>query len=339
VDFLRTLYQRCTHTSFVRPMTVSEYLERHPPQDILPRLFSGSWISHNFAIWIGHEEDNTAWDALHQTRQYLEARSAESPGDPLPDPAVDSSELTPLQRAWRELFIAEGSDWFWWFGDDHSSAQDALFDHLFRRHLQNVYQLLGDEPPAALVRPISRRGGMVQYTPPRSLLEVTIDGRYTFFEWLSAGHYTCHNERGTMAMAMQGPLRDVYFGFDLERLLIRVDCEGNAVDALAEYDTWRIGFIEPAGYEVRVSEPGRPGQKVSLWRNGQEVPASGLEAGVDRIAEAAIPFAVLGVEVHQPIQFHVELLQDGQSRDRAPRQWGILVTRPSPDFEQIMWNV
>jgi alpha-amylase/alpha-mannosidase (GH57 family) len=339
VDFLRALYQHCTQTPFVRPVTVSEYLERHPPQDTLPRLFSGSWISHNFAIWIGHEEDNTAWDVLHQTREYLKVRSADSRGEHLPDPATDSAELTPLQRAWRELFIAEGSDWFWWFGDDHSSAQDALFDYLFRKHLQNVYQLLGDEPPAALTRPISRRGTTVHYTPPRSLLEVVIDGRYTFFEWLSAGHYTCHNERGTMAMAMQGPLRDVYFGFDLDRLLIRVDCEGSAAEALAEYDTWRIGFVEPAGYEVRVSEPGRPGQQVSLWHNGQEIPAPGLEAGVDRIAEVAIPFESLGVEVQQPIQFHVELLQDGQSRDRAPRQWGIVVARPSPDFEQIMWNV
>ena len=26
-------------------------------------------------------------------------------------------------RAWDELYIAEGSDWFWWFGDDHSSAR------------------------------------------------------------------------------------------------------------------------------------------------------------------------------------------------------------------------
>ena len=27
-----------------------------------------------------------------------------------------------LEHAWEELYIAEGSDWFWWYGDDHSSA-------------------------------------------------------------------------------------------------------------------------------------------------------------------------------------------------------------------------
>ncbi len=69
-----------------------------------------------------------------------------------------------LERAWEEMYIAEGSDWFWWFGDDHSSAQDALFDYLFRKHLQNVYVLLGDTPPPELARPISRKGQRVHYT-------------------------------------------------------------------------------------------------------------------------------------------------------------------------------
>ena len=62
----------------------------------------------------------------------------------------------PWPGAWEELYIAEGCDWFWWYGDDHSSAQDALFDYLFRKHLQNVYLLLGDEPPTDLARPIKR---------------------------------------------------------------------------------------------------------------------------------------------------------------------------------------
>src|SRR5262249_42677773 len=162
--------------------------------------------------------------ALHRTREYLVRRSQESgvrgqesrdrsqgsavgegeaPQSSLtPDPCL----LTPLQRAWEEIYIAEGSDWFWWFGDDHSSAQDALFDYLFRKHLQNVYLLLGDVPPADLSRPISRKGQKPIHTLPRAFLDqVRIDGRQTFFEWLSAGRYTCQNERGTMALVAAGP--------------------------------------------------------------------------------------------------------------------------------------
>ena len=66
VTFLRTLYQCCATARDIRPTSIGKFLDCHPPRDTLPRLFAGSWINHNFAIWVGHEEDNTAWDALHR---------------------------------------------------------------------------------------------------------------------------------------------------------------------------------------------------------------------------------------------------------------------------------
>jgi hypothetical protein len=53
----------------------------------------------------------------------------------------------------------------------------------------------------------------------------------------------------------------------------------------------------------------------------------------------AIPFDLLGVQVDQPLQFYVELLEVDQSRDRAPREGTIQLTRPGADFELRMWNV
>ena len=55
--------------------------------------------------------------------------------------------------------------------------------------------------------------------------------------------------------------------------------------------------------------------------------------------ELAVPFVQLGLSVDQPIQFCVEVLQGGQSRDRAPREGSINLACPSPDFERIMWDV
>src|SRR5439155_11769578 len=159
VAFLRALYERCLRTRDVQPVQIGAFLENHPPRDTLPHLFAGSWISHNFAIWIGHEEDNTAWDALHRAREHLLQRAQQG--------LVGTEQL---RQAWEELYIAEGSDWFWWFGEDHSSAQDALFDYLFRKHLQNIYVLLGEAPPADLARPISRRGQRAGHTLPRAFL-------------------------------------------------------------------------------------------------------------------------------------------------------------------------
>jgi hypothetical protein len=245
-----------------------------------------------------------------------------------------------VERAWEELFIAEGSDWFWWYGDDHSSAQDALFDYLFRKHLQNVYTLLGDAPPPELSRPISHRVHRAMHSQPRAFLDVRIDGRYTFFEWVAAGRYSCRNERGTMALAVQGPLRELHFGFDLKRLLVRIDCDAPARIALADFDAVRVVFTEPPGYEILVKNPGRADQRAELLRpDGGRGPVAGLEVGIDNIAELGVPFDALRVAVEAPVQFAVELVRDGQGLDRAPREGVVSLARPSAAFEQIMWDV
>lgn len=328
VPFLRALYEKCTRTKGVKAVKLGEYLESNPPRDTLPHLYAGSWINHNFAIWIGHEEDNAGWDVLHKTREHLRARAAQG------HIAADK-----IQAAWEEIYIAEGSDWFWWYGDDHSCAQDALFDYLFRKHLQNVYLLLGDTPPPELGRPISRRGQKPMHTFPRSFLDVKIDGRETFFEWLSAGHYTCQNERGTMAMVTRGPIKDVYFGFSPRALLVRVDFELPAKAALADFDALRLGFLEPQGFELRVDQPGRADQRLEILHQSRPVAAAAVEVAIDRIVEVALPFELLAVKVDQPIQFYVEVVESQQSRDRAPREGTIQLTCPSPDFEKIMWDV
>jgi alpha-amylase/alpha-mannosidase (GH57 family) len=328
VPFLRTLYRLCTTDATIHTVTIGDYLAANPPRDTLPHLFAGSWINHDFAIWVGHEEDNSAWDHLHQAREHLRQRAVQ------PHLPVDR-----VRQAWEELYIAEGSDWFWWYGDDHSSEQDALFDYLFRKHLQNIYGLLGDAPPLPLSRPIKRRIHRPLHTVPRSFLNVRIDGRETYLEWVNAGRYIGQGERGTMAQVTLGPIKDVYFGFDLERLLVRIDLDQPAAAALEAFDALRIGFAEPEGCELRVEQPCRPDQRL-VWRcAGAPADSGGIRCAIDRIVELAIPFAKLGVRVGEPIQFHVELVEGGQSRDHAPREGAIQLARPSPDFERVMWDV
>ena len=59
-----------------------------------------------------------------------------------------------------------------------------------------------------------------------------------------------------MTLVARGVLRAVWFGFDAERLLIRVDTEGGpARERLAEADRLRIGFVDPAETEILVMEP------------------------------------------------------------------------------------
>lgn len=331
VGFLRELYRGAVADSSIEPVTIGGHLDHHPPRDSLDRLFPGSWISHNFAIWIGHEEDNKGWDALHDTRRFLVRETQAGTHD----------EAT-LARAWEEMYIAEGSDWFWWYGDDHSSALDSLFDHLFRKHLRNVYALLGADPPGHLFTPISQAGDRrALHGQPTSFLRVRVDGRASYFEWLHAARYACGNERGTMALVSEGPIKQVWFGFNAQRLLIRVDSlTGRAREDLADVDCLRVGFVDPPALEIVVERPASPRPLGTIRLEGSPLcNGTTVEVATDRILELAVSFARLGLEPGAPVRFYIELLQGEASIDRAPREGIFELTVPSPDFERIMWQV
>jgi len=327
VGFLRTLYRRCAEHKAIRPDRIRDYLQQHPAGDRIGHLYAGSWISHNFAIWIGHHEDNTAWDLLHQTRAFF--KQAQEKG---------SASAETLQRAQNEIDIAEGSDWFWWFGDDHSSAQDALFDELFRKHLQNVYILLGAEVPSILKHPITRVEHRRIYTEPTGFLPVKINGRPTYFEWISAGHYVAGSERGTMTKVTEGVIRDVYFGFDVDRLLIRVDTAHRAAEDLTQIDELRITFVEPPETTIRVTGLKQGTVKARLYRKNRAVARADVDVAVDRILELAVAFASLKVQTDDPLHMYVEAVSHKQSLDRAPQEGAFELTVPSPDFELMMWQ-
>jgi hypothetical protein len=266
---------------------------------------------------------------VSQTRAYLTGIAAQ--GEKTPEQ---------LERAWEELQIAEGSDWFWWFGDSHSSAQDSLFDELFRKHLQNVYTVLGEPPPAELMHAIRlAQRHLRQYTEPTSLLNVKINGRQSYFEWINAGHHAAGAGRGTMSMTDRRRVNDLYFGFDEERLLVRLDAAGgSARELLADVDTLRLTFLEPAGFELAIAGLSSGEPRARLMHDGVRVSHAGIEAAADAIVEVAIPWLSLGLATDAEVQFFAELVSQGQSLERIPRDAVIETRVPSPDFELMMWQ-
>jgi alpha-amylase/alpha-mannosidase (GH57 family) len=327
VEFLRTLYRGAVQHDLIRPVRMKDHLRDFPASDRIGQLFAGSWISHNFAIWIGHSEDNTAWDLLHQTRQFLIQAKTQV--------GVKEADLA---RAWEEIYIAEGSDWYWWFGDDHSSAQDALFDQLFRKHLQNAYTILGVPSPSSLNRPITRLERKIIHTEPKGFLAIKVDGRRTYFEWLNGGHYVAGSERGTMTLVSEGIIKEVYFGYDTDRLMLRIDTAQRAKSDLSQVDELRIVFLEPNGYVLRILDPSGPACRLELFRNNEPVPDAKIQFAVDHILELTVRFADLGLRPEDHVHLFIEALADKQSLDRAPREGALELTVPSADYERIMWQ-
>ena len=183
--FLRAFYRRLSEHPELRTVTMAEGCAA--PQRELTGIFPGSWIDANFYIWIGHVDDQRAWSQLADARQALETATREAGVDP-----------AALAEAREEVLIAEGSDWFWWYGDDHSSDQDREFDDLFRRHLRHVYRLLEKPVPDELrVSNISGPGAPMAQTAPIALLRPTLDGEETsYFEWLGAGALDIRDDGG-----------------------------------------------------------------------------------------------------------------------------------------------
>jgi alpha-amylase/alpha-mannosidase (GH57 family) len=328
VTFLRTLYREAAKHTQLESVRVQDHLDRYPATDKINRLFAGSWINHDFYIWIGHREDRDAWDALHLAREVLIRAEKE---------AKHAPEV--LKSARRELMIAQGSDWFWWYGDDHSSAQDALFDQLFRRHLQNIYQLLREPVPSHLYRPIKRIEKRIIHTQPRSFLRMNVDGKRNFYDWLMAGVYTAGSERGTMTKVTTGLIKHVCFGFNEDTLFVRLDTLGPASEEFKAVDELRIRFIEPDGTEIRIPlQDGAPG-KIALLRDGTLEPPPTFQVGIGAIVELGIPLQTIGVRHGEPLQWFVELYSNRQSIDRAPGEGVIDTVVPTPDFDYRMWQV
>ena len=110
-------------------------------------------------------------------------------------------------RALEELLIAEGSDWFWWYGDDHNSDHDAEFDDLFRRHLRNAYAALGQTIPEELFATNISTGGGPDRLTPSGRIHLTLDGRDTsFLEWVGAASPALTKPGGAMHEVAASPL-------------------------------------------------------------------------------------------------------------------------------------
>ena len=145
--FLGALYEQLSGSDDIRTITFSEALDVCPTEP-LPSLCPGSWVYGSFSTWIGEEDKNRAWDLLIEAKKtYDQVTSGRS---------FEPGQLLRLER---QLAICEGSDWFWWFGDYNPSDSVSDFDHLYRLQLQNLYELLGVEPPESLDQAISTGGG------------------------------------------------------------------------------------------------------------------------------------------------------------------------------------
>ena len=329
--FLRALYGRLASHADLRTVTMSEACAG--ATEMLPSIFPGSWINADFYIWIGHADDHRAWSQLADARRALDT------------PAPGLSEAS-LARAREELLIAEGSDWFWWYGDDHSSDHDLEFDDLFRRHVRNIYRALEKPIPEELfITNITTEPPTEAINQPTGFIRPAIDGEVTsYFEWLGAGCVEAASTAGAMhQVADREPgLALVEFGFDLDNLYIRLDGSRPMQSLLGREFDLSVNFLKPAGVrvtvrmdeatpEVRLVERDADGRWVALA-------APDLQVAVGQVVELQVPFQSLNVRAHAPIAFIVALNRGSAEIEHHPRHRPIEFEVPDRQFTAANWT-
>ncbi len=327
-DFFDALYRMLSADERIETVRVKDFLDENPPLTKLHGIFPGSWINHNFNIWIGHAEDNAAWDYLSKARDVL---------------AVSGCTEA---KAWEELYIAEGSDWNWWYGDDHSSDNDEDFDKLFRKHLMNIYHFVGRPHPKYLESPIKSMKIVKPSREPVYLIEPVLDGEVSnYYEWLSAGQYSVDMMRGAMHQR-DTVIKNIYYGFSLDTFYVRIDPSIEldcGPDGMMKGVTFEIDINKPFSFRIELSCLPDCTKCVSLLKleSGEHfVKVKDIDTyGVKKIIEVGVLFSDLNIKPKDEVNFTVALKKDGKELERWPKGGLISFNAPDEDFEASSWFV
>jgi hypothetical protein len=176
---------------------------------------TGSWIDGTLRTWAGEEEESLGWQRLVEARQALVEFEESNPNDP------------GLSAAWESLYIAEGSDWYWWYGLDQDSGYDENWDVLFKVHLSNIYRAINLDLPPYLQDLWTNPA--VADPAASGIIEPMIDGVALPGEWDGAARYDAPVSGGDF------DIESFHFGYDASNVFFRVDA--TTLDGLADIDT------------------------------------------------------------------------------------------------------
>ncbi len=282
-EFREELYKALTENNWIE----TSFFSQVEPEGSLNSVVAGSWINGNFLNWVGDDEKNRAWELLGITR----------------------AEIDQNEEALERVLVAEGSDWFWWFGRGHRSEFVDEFDRLFRSNLIDALRIARKRIPKELLSPIKEKVSLS--TSPSYYIKPEIDGEVTsYFEWLNAGRVELTSFSTTESSCVY--MKELYYGYDREgNLYIRID---------GSWDKLK-------GKEVKVILElfGREHKRLSIkvGEGSQECP--GIKSALKKVLEIFIPSPCIKEFMGGRVNFTVKLVVDGAFIEEAPfLSYGVL---------------
>jgi hypothetical protein len=327
-------------------ITLSDALEEIGEVRELPGIPTGSWIDGTFHIWIGHREDHAAWEMLSRARALLDSKEKGTGKDGNVDPSC-------LARAREYLMVAEGSDWCWWYGDDHFTPHGPEFDRLFRNNIKAAYREMGVISPDSIDIPIITSTGIVQekneIPAPRFYIQPRIDGEVTsYFEWNSAMKVVPTPGFGTMHRAGHMLLSCFYYGFSLDEIFFRFDLDNVAIENIQKIELEILfqmksvkfnSVIEPVngGFSfsfVKIADSGESSSSLEDLSTDH----SDVRAAFGKVLELAIPFDALKCRNDERLEFFVTIQIAESFGERWPIYGTFSAELPGKDFAERMWQ-
>jgi hypothetical protein len=335
-DFLQSMYRHIADARELNLTTCSEVLAHSRFDGRLHHIYPGSWINGNYGIWIGHPEENLAWDLLAKVRQV--AALANSEVAAILDGTVASGNGK-AEQICQSIYAAEGSDWFWWYGDDHFSSHSDRFDRLFRQHLMNVYRLLDMDPPRELFEPIKKKRPAGLVREPAAYITPDIDGRVSdYFEWLAAGLFDL-TRQGSAMHSSDRLLQSFYYGYDKSSLYFRMDGLKDLSGLLNEDDILSIHIISDREYRIPAQKRCNDGL-LQVRKNGVWMPAKGrCYWKLGRICEVSVNLQDIKLKPGNKLFAYITVSRNNEEIGRWPADSPLMLIYAGAEIELDNWLI
>ena len=343
-EFLSHIYSMIEEDETLETVLISDYIKQDKYKKDLNKIHSGSWIDKTFQYWIGESTKNKAWNYLKETRDTYETF------------AKENKNHTNLDSAYRELLIAEGSDWFWWYGEPNNSGQDYVFDYMYRERLKNVYLLLGLKPPEYLDQSLITKVEM-PFKHPTRMITPAMDGSVeSYNDWYHSGNISM----------LDGPVfrenknvEKIHFGCDENNVYFRLHINKNNhetgfIDRINQFyiyirNATSVGnrayirlisktdnpypiLREKFEHELTltlVKETLYPPRFTSCLHPNMWTLANpeGIKIMFKDVIDVTIPFDILGVEKGETVEFFLANTDSGVKNTHIPQEILLSLTR------------
>ena len=331
-DFLEALYRRLEAAPGLATATLSEATEEAGAGRAWRRIHSGSWIEGSFRIWMGHDEDRRAWAALGRAREAAGARArrAAPPGS--------------RRRRWRGRPASSSPP-----RAPTGTGGTATTSTASRSPSSTRSSAASSPPPASSCgrrcrwrcwSPSSARGRRPARaarcaSPATSSPPPSTGARPPSSSGRGPGLHRPAKAQGSMFGGATDLLGALLYGFDLERLYLRLDPAESPQRSGEACSAVRVSS-SPGAVRSRWSFPARPGRRVRPGARGEQA-----------LGQVAFPACSSSSSPSPPSASPPASARAVGARAAGRRGAGaaaplggyVTLSVPDQDFERIHWRV